>query len=294
MPENTRDIFTPDFIHYLLEANSISHGTDDPLLIVYRNTGMGGEYLEDTGLNNCCRILLTDWKETLNLEGRSYPHDKYQRRMVTGRSLANYNASSYVRNAYIRGTHFGKEALVEHVPHMILRSRDMILGNDDDYAEFKRVADNFHGGAPMSAGCTTVAGLMDNKGGTGDWELAHEFFYHTHAGINIFHSAIFQHEDFDLMPRLRYGSRGETVKELQNFLNKYTDARLTVDGDFGPGTFFFSEFVSKSTGYAGGWCYSSGRIYKNRSGTVLTKTRPPAVRRASLYSYWSLFENRSG
>lgn len=204
----------------------------NPCIIVIRNLKIMADniwtYLEDDGTNNCDTIILRYKNDFIPLTGRSYPHDRYQRRMVNRTSKANYIASSYTPNAYRKGYHKGNEALRQNVKFMLYRSDDMILDEDGDYNEYNIVADNFHGQAPYSAGCITVEGDMDKNPAknTGDWRQAHNWIYSLNH--TLFDCAIFQYVDIALSPSLRLGSTGKDVRDLQKEL------KIKVDGDFGP------------------------------------------------------------
>ncbi|MCP4138531.1 MAG: peptidoglycan-binding protein [bacterium] len=117
---------------------------------------------------------------------------------------------------------------------MIWCSDDMDLLDDDDWNKYQVVGDNFHGWAPGSAGCVTVQGGMKTL--SGDWKTADNWIYNTNKDITYFSAAIFQYEDLITKDhRLRIGSKGEQVKELQKKLNK-AGYKLKIDGDFGPVT----------------------------------------------------------
>ena len=227
------EIFSLDYVKQLFADNFFQHDfTARPVIVVYRNIDSNGQFVADTGMNNCDRVLLVDASDIHVLTGRTYPNDKYQHNNVTGKSKANYIASGYYPTAWRKGPHFKLRALRQNAPFMIWRSKDMELMDEDDYNQYAVVADNFHGWAPASAGCVTVVGQM-RPPVTGDWKIADNWIYNTHAKTPLFSAAIFHHWDLDGQQRLRMGSRGEKVKDLQNFLNK-KGAQLIVDGDFGP------------------------------------------------------------
>ena len=206
-----------------------------PLIAVFRNTVFQKRqvsYLEDNGTNICDTIFLIDDKDIFELMGRSYPHDKYQKRMVQGTAKANYIASSYTEKALRKGYHRGIRALVQNVKFVIWRSRDMDLLDDDDYNETAIVADNVHGWAPLSAGCITTRGNMTPP--TDDWKIADDWIYNK-CLETFFNTVIFEHEDLSMDRRLRVGSRGDNVYQIQDRLTGF-GFDIKPDGDYGPWT----------------------------------------------------------
>ncbi len=207
-----------------------------PFILVFRNTRLAAdikksEYIEDTGDNICDSVLLIDDKLIYVLRGRSFPHKKYQAKVVLGEDRANYIASQYVVSAWRKGFHFGKEALVQNVKFVVYRSKNMTFGDSDDYSEYNIVADNFHGNAPGSKGCVTVEGKMDPL--SGDWKIAHDWIYS--KDNTFFDACILNHSDLQGKPSFRLGSRGEQVANLQETLRRL-GYDIKSDGDFGPWT----------------------------------------------------------
>lgn len=202
-----------------------------PLIVVFRNTVIEDNsilYIPEVGSNICDTIFLVD-DECIMLRGRSYPHEKYQKRMVEGTDLANYIATGFYPDVYKKGLHKGIRALVQNRNFVIWRSRDMEFRDEDDYNETGIVFDNFHGLAPYSAGCITVAGGM--KPATDDWEIADHWIYTKNT--EVFSAAVLNFSDI-LNPdisKLRVGSVGFKVEELQRRLCKFY--RIAIDGEFG-------------------------------------------------------------
>ena len=103
----------------------------------------------------------------------------------------------------------------------------MELKDSDDYPEYNTiVADNFHGWAPLSAGCVTVKGNMKNQ--SEDWLKAYQWLYSTHPNQTFFTVCILEHADIESEGSLKVGSHGQKVSELQRRLG------IKADGDFGP------------------------------------------------------------
>jgi hypothetical protein len=215
----------------IYERNSFHLRANYPHVVVIRNTDPKTlAHIADDGTNICDTVALVDADALIYLRGRSYPHIKYQREQVEGKSACNYIASGYYANAWRRGIHRGFEALVQNRSFTIYRSRDLVLGNEDDYVQTDIVADNFHGYAPFSAGCVTVEGKMNPPEGA--WKIAHEWIFRKHAEIPTFSVVILNHADLtDTGVSLRLGSMGDAVSALQRAL------KLRDDGEFGPMTF---------------------------------------------------------
>ena len=71
---------------------SINDPIPTPLIAVFRNTAFiknKQTYLEDHGDDITDTVFLIDDKDIFELMGRSYPHDKYQKKMVDGTARAN-------------------------------------------------------------------------------------------------------------------------------------------------------------------------------------------------------------
>ncbi len=228
-------------IEKLFELNSFGGFEARPLIAVIRNSSFNDGNLifcPDTGDNNCDTILLIDATACIALAGRSFPHKKYQAEQVAGISNTNYIASGWYPMAWIKGYHFQYPALRQHVKFVIWRSRDMVLGNDDDYNQTDIVADNFHGFAPWSAGCVTVCGVMYAQGGGDqDWKTAYDWIYSKPDAY--FSAVIFNFRDVESIEKnvlkLRIGSTGDRVLAMQELLSKHS-TEFTADGEFGPRT----------------------------------------------------------
>ena len=223
---------------------SINDPIPTPLIAVFRNTAFIKNkitFLEDHGDDITDTVFLIDDKDIFELMGRSYPHDKYQARMVNNTGKANYIASSYTFEAFRRWLHLGEyPALGQNKKFVVWRSQDMDLKDDDDYSESGIVHDNFHGWAPSSAGCVTVRGKMGKYGhpeyNTDDWKLAYEWIYKTCKDDSFFNAAILEYFDVAYPSRrLRVGSHGQNVFDMQTRLQDF-GLDIKPDKDFGPWT----------------------------------------------------------
>lgn len=205
-----------------------------PTICVIRNTNLKQQaaFVPDLGDNNCDTILLAG-DTTYILHGRTLPHKSYVQKMLKGDSNCNYIASQYCPQAWQRGFHRGYKAAVQVKKFVIHRTKDAVLMNEDDWAELDIVADNFHGWAPLSAGCVTVEGKMQDL--SGDWGIAHEYLYNTNKNERYFDALILENRDLVLdEPRYRLGSKGGMVEYMQSLLS--TRFEIKADGYFGPYT----------------------------------------------------------
>ena len=218
-----------DKVKQLLTNSHFNDNNNYPKVVVLRNTNKKGEFLEDQGNNNCDTVVLVDSSnEPILLTGRSLPHEKYQDLYHKDRLRCNFICPGGYKQAWVRGYHRGKEALVQYRTFAIIRSKDKELRNDEDWLETNRlVADNCHGLSPFSAGCVTVVGNMVKP--SDDWKILHNWAYETHKKRNFFSAYIFEHtmlEDCD-KPHIMLGSSADNVKELQK------DLGLKEDGIYG-------------------------------------------------------------
>lgn len=216
----------------------------NPIVLVFRNTNVtNGLFIVDDGENAPDGFILCDagLKDFIRMQGRTKPNKSYLDKFFSDGKLDdnerfNYIASSYVKNGFIKGWHYGRPALVQRVKAPLIRSSDKIIGNKDDYFEYGKVGDNFHGWL-KSLGCWSVRGSMGVKDKddwnkeqlTNDWKIAHNWIYETNNTECFFDRLCFEREDWETpcIPRLRFGSKGGRVKKLQNRLG------TKVDGDFG-------------------------------------------------------------
>ena len=205
---------------------------EKPFILVLRETDQQLNFQKDNSENNCDSILLVSpdtnpFYIDFWLSGRSLTHKRYQDKMVKGTARANYIASGFYSNAWRKGHHRGYPALIQNRSFVIFRSKDMELKDEDDYPEYNTiVADNFHGWAPLSAGCVTVKGSMKNK--TEDWQNAYYWIYQKNNNQTFFSVCILEHEDLESEGSLKPGSQGRAVFDLQTKLG------IKADGDFGP------------------------------------------------------------
>lgn len=228
-----------------IHQHNIGH---KPTIIIYRNTDLStGQHIANTGENALDGLVaVTNISDFVMCQARTIINDRYLNKIFAdGRKDKNENfnkiAPCFRSKSHVRGYHKGKPALVQNKELPIIRTVDKQFGNDDDYVEFDKVADNIHGHL-ASMGCITVSGYMGLPGDnwkehqlTGDWENLYNWS-HVSCKENRFDLVILTHKDFVNPTRkaLRFGSMGDDVKDLQKSLGFIGRG---IDGDFGFKTF---------------------------------------------------------
>ena len=164
----------------------------------------------------------------------------------------------YRKGVHKAGQPTGHEAFQQNHKLPIRRTADDLDYDADDRVEYMRPYDNLHAGWSMgvdhdrfsSAGCQVVVGYpkcekLDNKPDTGPWKVFKEnaysisqdsFSYILLTG-NYVQGVVFTNFP-ELESRLRFGSQGGVVEELQTKLKELAYYVGDIDGDFGPRTLF--------------------------------------------------------
>lgn len=253
-----KNFLTIDLILRICKANGIT--PKFPMIVTFRNTGPGPVPAVDNGVNNCDLILACDDDVRVVGIGRTTPHAHYIEQQRRGIAACNMVESQYCEDMWIFGNHLGYSGLVE-----VNRRFSLIINRETgqiQYGPDAQVGDNFHGYGPASAGCTTVEGCMsryptrgkpviyqpgppqsDLAGDGGDWSKF-ESWIASKDPLTLYSGLWLQHEDLTERKALRIGSQGEGVKALQNALSL-----PTVDGVFGPGTYFAVRNAQQVNGF---------------------------------------------
>jgi Putative peptidoglycan binding domain len=208
------------------------------------------------------RCTLGQWKPAQKLvtvfPGSTVPHLNSIRAAVRSRGFgANTMATGYYTD-YRKGVHkIGKpgahQAFRQTQGRPIRRSpRDLEYGNNDDFIEFDLPFDNFHAAWCMgvnhdnfnSAGCQVVVGYpkcpaRGNAADTGPWKTfknnAYALAQNSFPYLLIDARYAFQvasNEGKKLKPRLRFGSEGNLVAEMQKVLQEKAFYEGIIDGKF--------------------------------------------------------------
>jgi hypothetical protein len=184
------------------------------------------------------------------------PHLKYIKKQKEGTARANCMMTGYY-SFYEKGTHApnpgsAHEALRLATNIMLRRSMNDLVFTNEDPVEIGNPNDNIHAaycdtqnGEYSSAGCQVIVGQPkcknrgSNSGHTGFWKKFHDTVYAVPQ--QHFDYALFRYSDADaasqmgdqlMQARLRFGSQGNIVRELQTKLANKGHYMGTVDGDF--------------------------------------------------------------
>ncbi len=192
--------------------------------------------------------------------GSTVPHTDYMKKNLVGTAKANCMMTGYYsyyqkgfHNPSVNGAH---EALRLATNIVLRRSNNDLVFTNDDPIEVGNPSDNIHAaycfdsnGKYSSAGCQVIVGQPNSKGrgpnsvNTGYWKIFHDIIY----GVpqQHFDYALFRYVDAEvaaisgsnpLQARLRFGSKGDVVNQLQQKLTTSGNFHTNADGDFGRNT----------------------------------------------------------
>lgn len=161
----------------------------------------------------------------------------------------------YRKGFHKNGSPSGHEAFRQNAVQAIRRTADDLDYDADDRVEYDNPQDNIHCGwfdglasdSFSSAGCQVVMGFPKcSKPGRekniGPWRIFHDnaysitqssFPYLLFNGIELFNIST---GTFATKAKLRFGSSGNLVKQLQSLLKDKLFYEGDIDGDFGPRT----------------------------------------------------------
>ncbi|OYQ45574.1 peptidoglycan-binding domain-containing protein [Flavobacterium aurantiibacter] len=192
--------------------------------------------------------------------GSTVPHLKYMKKQQAGTGRANAMQSGFYAY-YEKGFHNpsinGAHQALRLATNIVLRrtTNDLVFANDDAI-EIGNPNDNIHAaygeslsGGYSSAGCQVILGLPNSKGrnfapNTSYWKLFHDAVYKDSPAQNRFCYALFRGADAQFIAqnpeaiqiRLRFGSKGPHVIQLQKRLQELGLFQTNIDGDFGRNT----------------------------------------------------------
>ncbi|NET30819.1 MAG: hypothetical protein F6K19_02295 [Cyanothece sp. SIO1E1] len=197
--------------------------------------------------------------------GSTIPHKKHVRSSLrrngqgTNQLMTGYY-DNYRKGMHKAGRPTGHSAFRQDYKLPVRRTGDDLDYDQEDRVEFTRPYDNLHAGWCMgidhdnyaSAGCQVVVGYpkcakRENNGrslpDSGPWKVfkgnaynitQKAFYYILLLGRDAQRIAMADTER--MQSRLRYGSKGDLVKELQEKLEEEGFYDDKIDGDFGGGT----------------------------------------------------------
>ena len=209
---------------------------------------------------NRCRCTIGIWSPFENkimaFPGSTVPHKKYIHRHLINVSKANQMLTGYY-SKYEKGTHAPRNIDSWHAALKLKTNIAYRRTNDDyDFDSFDTIEtgnphDNIHAAFNNninedkfgSAGCQVIVGLPKCgrfSENTGPWKVFHDTIYSSTQ--NVFDYILLKGSDAKrvsesgnqkMSARLRFGSKGEVVEQLQQ---KFKDLNLynaKIDGDFG-------------------------------------------------------------
>ena len=189
--------------------------------------------------------------------GSTVPHHRHVKSSVArgGRGtnqLLTGCYKDYRKGVHKHGKPTGHQAFRQDNKLPVRRTADDVDYDEDDRVEYGLPFDNLHAGWCMgvdserfaSAGCQVLVGFpkcskRDNKPDTGPWKVFKEgaygidqdsFFYVLLNGRDARRVAIARNA---LAPRLRFGSKGDLVRAVQEKLRAKGFYEGDIDGDFG-------------------------------------------------------------
>lgn len=193
--------------------------------------------------------------------GSTVPHIRYvkmskERNGLGANQLMTGYYEDYRRGKHRAGTSTGHDAFRQTESCPIRRTADDFDFDTDDRVEFENPYDNIHAGWSMginhdyyaSAGCQVVVGYpecdkRENKPDTGPWKIFKDNAYNLEQ--KSYPYVLLSGRDAQkvtlsgnrkMSARLRFGSDGDLVSELQTALQKYGYYEGIIDGDFGKRT----------------------------------------------------------
>jgi hypothetical protein len=191
--------------------------------------------------------------------GSTVPHRKYIKTSLEKDGRGTNQMMTGLYHDYRKGVHkmgspTGHRAFKQTKGHPIRRTADDFDFDSDDRVEFTNPYDNIHAAWSMgvnhneyaSAGCQVVVGYpqcirRDKQPDAGPWKVFKEngyrgeqesFPYLLLNGLDAKRVALM--DSAKMSARLRYGSTGDLVREVQKVLNKKGYYEGRIDGDFGP------------------------------------------------------------
>jgi hypothetical protein len=208
------------------------------------------------------RCTLGQWKPSNGdiaiFEGSTVPHLKYLKEGLLTNGLGVNQLMTGFYDDYMKGTHrpgtpTGHAAFIQTKAHPIRRTADDIDYDNDDRVEYMNPYDNIHCGWSMggntsysSAGCQVIVGFPKCQyynDDEGPWKV---FKYHAYSITQtVFCYILFDGYELmradanmndEVIARLRFGSRGNLVIELQKKLQEQGYYSGDFDGIFGERT----------------------------------------------------------
>lgn len=265
-------IFSADNLRKLLRVNSYEFSQANYLVFGIRGASASGTFdtfsdahsIQPAALDyKTPQCLIGIWKPVENqialFPGSTVPNLHYIKGQVEGRAKSNCMMTGYYQY-YEKGYHnpgpnHAHQALRLATNVVLRRSYDDYQFTNTDVIEVGNPNDNIHAaysdavtGGYSSAGCQVIVGQPECKGRTGKqntlyWRKFHDAIYGTsqhrfaYALFRCADASIVSTQGASLMQgRLRFGSQGSAVLELQQALAQKGLFYTNQDGAFGKNT----------------------------------------------------------
>lgn len=212
------------------------------------------------------RCIIAVWNPVENkialFPGSTVPNLKYMKKQKEGTGRANAMQSGFY-SFYSKGYHNPSPANAHQALRLatnifLRRTKDDLVFENTDPIEIGNPNDNLHAaycddtnGSYSSAGCQVIVGQPKcsgrgaNSGNTGYWKKFHDIIYQTAVAQHNFDYTLFRYTDAEIVSqkgdelmqaRLRFGSKGNLVLELQKKLKSKGYFHTEMDGEFGRNT----------------------------------------------------------
>lgn len=278
--------FTSDHLRKLLRVNSYPYSETQFMVFGIRgakpnsadfDTFKSSHTIEMSDINylnpNC---IIGIWNPVQNkialFIGSTVPHLKYIKKHKEGTGKANAMQSGFY-SFYEKGYHNpnpnnAHQALRLATNIVLRRSNNDLVYTNDDPIEVGNPNDNIHAaycddatGNYSSAGCQVIVGQpkcagRGNLGNTGYWKKFHNIIYNDAPSQLHFNYSLLRFVDAEAVAtmgdglmeaRLRFGSKGNTVLELQKKLKSKGYYNTDLDGEFGRNTLLAVITFQKAT-----------------------------------------------
>ena len=269
--------FTSDHLRKLLRVNSYPYSETKLMVFGIRgakaistkhDTFAFSHTIQMSELNylnpNC---IIGIWNPVENkialFSGSTVPNIKFIKKHKDGTAKANAMQSGFY-SFYEKGYHnpspnSAHQALRLATNIMLRRSNNDLVYTNEDPVEVGNPNDNIHAaycddltGNYSSAGCQVIVGQPKNKArnfqeNTGNWKTFFNIIYKDTPSQLHFDYCLFRYADIDAVStntsglmeaRLRFGSKGNSVLELQKKLKEKGYFNTSLDGEFGRNTLF--------------------------------------------------------
>jgi hypothetical protein len=278
--------FTSDHLRKLLRVNSYPYSETKLMVFGIRGAKAISNKHDSFGFSHTIELsnvnylnpncIIGIWNPVENkialFAGSTVPNLKFIKKQKEGTGRANAMQSgfySYFEKGYHNpGPNSAHQALRLATNIMLRRSNDDLVFTNEDPVEVGNPNDNIHAaycddtsGNYSSAGCQVIVGQPKNKArnfqeNTGYWKTFFNIIYKDTPSQSHFDYCLFRFTDIEAVAintnglmeaRLRFGSKGNSVLELQQKLKDKGYYNTSLDGEFGRNTLFAVLAFQKAT-----------------------------------------------